>query len=67
MQEIPMASFLLVRFEVELEKDLRRSHRDNSDFATWFRTQATEIPALIPAPSLEGLRPGVRATGTPGA
>jgi len=59
MQETPMGSFMLVWFEGDVEKAFSDLASDNSDFATWFRTQVKEITGVDLAEPPPGPLPDV--------
>jgi len=59
MQETPMGNFMLVWFEGDVEKAFGDLASDNSDFATWFRTQVKEITGVDLAAPPEGPLPDV--------
>jgi hypothetical protein len=46
MQETPMGSFMLVWFEGDVEKAFGDLASDNSEFATWFRTQVKDVTGV---------------------
>jgi len=59
MQETPMGSFMLVWFEGDVEKAFSDLASDNSDFATWLRTQVKEITGVDLGAPPEGPMPDV--------
>ena len=59
MQETPMGSFMLVWFEGDVEKAFGDLASDNSEFATWFRSQVQNVTGVDLATPPEGPLPEV--------
>ena len=59
LQETPMGNLMVVWFEGDVEKAFADLASDNSEFATWFRSQVKDITGFDLAAPPEGPLPAV--------